>query len=255
MSTPPCSAEPPARSSRVAGRGLRMRSNSWYRPMRAVPWIVGLLVMPGSLAAQRAAAHRAIRTGVAKTVVTPNEHTQMLTFEHGLRVVGSSIDANGCKVMTLEAVAAPTYAHFATGVAGTLVHYMIRAGYAAGQPAPSQQTLMAAANCAPGQVQVMSHGRSGGTMTVWPPGGYPRAGQMWRNCTNTPCAVYPPPTAWGPSGTFVPAGAAEPFEIRAPSVPGLGRVIFRVYAYAEAHSNESWEIMPIDSTNAVTVAY
>ena len=217
-------------------------------PRMHVRWMAGVLLVPASLAAQiRAPIH------APATKVAPNYHTQMLAFEHGLRATGSSVDAKGCKVMVLEATPAPAQAQFATGVVGTVVHYAIRAGYVSGQAAPSQQTLMAASNCVSVTPEIAVGPGGGGS--VWPLGGYPRDGQMWRNCTQSPCPVYPQPTAWGPSSTFLRGGETAPFAIRVPSTPSLGRVVFRVYSVAEVQRNGTGLYVFFDSTNAVTVAY
>ncbi len=212
-------------------------------------WIAGLLLVPAALAAQvRAPVH------APAVKVAPNYHTQLMAFEHGLKATGSSADAKGCKVVALQAIPAPQQVQFATGVAGTVVHYAIRAGYASGQVSPSQQTLMAAANCV-SVVQTPLTGPGTEGYNQWPLGGYPRNGQMWRNCMQSPCAVYPPPTAWGGSGTYISGAYIAPFAIRVPSAPGLGRVVFRLYAYARVVRAGTTEIAVFDSTNAITVSY
>ncbi|HUX34235.1 MAG TPA: hypothetical protein VMV51_10240 [Gemmatimonadaceae bacterium] len=211
------------------------------------------LVIPAALAAQTRTAQTAMSGRPAAITVTPNERTQMLAFERGLKVVGVSTDEHGCKVVTLQAVPAPQHAQFATGVAGTVVRYGVRAAYDAGQPTPSQQTLMAAGNCGSGSP--VTTGPRGRGVTVWPLGGYPRNGRMWRQCQSPPCAVYPPPTSWGTLDTYMDATATTPFPIRISSTPGLGRVLVRLYAFAVSVGNGKPVIAPIDSTNTVTVTY
>jgi hypothetical protein len=211
---------------------------------RLAPRIAGLLFVPAALAAQVRGPVRAPATTVA-----PNYHTQMLAFERGLRSVSATTDGQGCKVVTITAVAAPQNIQFATGAAGSLRGYSIRAGYAAGQASPSQQTLMAADRCATGTLaalDLITASRGGGGFML---GGYPRDGRLTGHCPTAQCAVYPPPTSWGTGQSYLRSSQ----DLRVPSAPGLGRVVIRIYAWAVANGGSQYAVF--DSTNALTVSY
>lgn len=216
--------------------------------MRPLQLMMVALLLPAAAAAQVRTVHPARRRTPGAINVAPNERTELLAFERGLKVVSVSTRNDGCKVVTIDGVVAPENVHFASGVAGKVVSYSIRAGYAAGQPSPSQPTLKAADDCAMGGTWWSRTVRIRGAGDL-PLGGYPHNGLMWNSCA-TGCAVYPPPTSGGNLNAFL----LTPRHIRVPSTPGLGRVTFRVYAWA-SWVNGHAGIAAVDSTNTVTVTY